>query len=79
MEFSFYRDQACSDLVPTETLATEGGCIDVEEPVGFAGVKLRMLAEGHDDRTDRGRVGIVEGEKIRPTWGDTSCCKPAGG
>ncbi|KYF81352.1 hypothetical protein BE11_15000 [Sorangium cellulosum] len=79
MEFSFYRDQACSDLVLTETLATEGVCIDLEEPVTFAGVKLRMLAEGHGDCIDRGRVGIVEGEKVKPTWGDTFCCKPAGG
>ncbi|WP_437741246.1 hypothetical protein WMF39_37165 [Sorangium sp. So ce1504] len=78
MEFSFYRDQACSDLVVTQTLTTESVCTDLAEPVAIGGVKLHVLAEGHGDCTNHGRVGIAEGEKIKPTWGQTFCCKPAG-
>ncbi|WP_437956161.1 hypothetical protein WME76_32535 [Sorangium sp. So ce119] len=79
MELSFYRDDACSDLALTQTLTTESVCIDLPEPVAFGDLQLRVLAEGHGDCIDHGRVGIAEGEKIKPTWGNTFCCKPAGG
>ncbi|WP_438039197.1 hypothetical protein [Sorangium sp. So ce128] len=78
MEFSYYSDQACSDLVLTQTLTTESVCTELAEPVAIGGIKLRMLAEGHGDCIDHGRVGIAEGEKIEPRWGQTLCCKPLG-
>ncbi|AUX36221.1 MULTISPECIES: hypothetical protein [Sorangium] len=77
MEFSFYRDQACSELLLTHTPTTESVCIDLAEPAAMGGIKLRLLAEGHGDCIDRGRVGL--GEKIEPGWGQTFCCKPLGG
>ncbi|WP_437916665.1 hypothetical protein WME73_19275 [Sorangium sp. So ce302] len=79
MEFSFYRDQACSDLVLTQTLTTERVCADLAKPVAIGGVKLRVLAEGHGDCTNHGRVRIAEGEKIKPTWGETFCSRALSG
>ncbi|WP_437606891.1 hypothetical protein WMF20_39095 [Sorangium sp. So ce834] len=77
MEFEYDSDPACSDLLLTHTPTTESVCIDLAEPAALGGIKLRMLAEGHGDCIDRGRVGL--GETIEPGWGQTFCCKPLGG
>ncbi|WCQ95528.1 hypothetical protein NQZ70_08305 [Sorangium sp. Soce836] len=44
MEFSYYSDRACSDLVLTQTLTTKSVCTELAEPVDIRGIKLRMLA-----------------------------------
>ncbi|WP_437658709.1 hypothetical protein [Sorangium sp. So ce1182] len=79
MEFLFYKDEACSDLVLTQTLTTETACTELAEPVVIGSVKARMLREREGGCVDRGRAGIVEGEKIAPADGSALCCKPAGG
>ncbi|WP_437315082.1 hypothetical protein [Sorangium sp. So ce385] len=79
MEFAYYSDRACSDLVLTQTLTTKSVCTELAEPVDIRGIKLRMLSEGHGDCIDHGRVRIEEGAKIEPDYGQVLCCKPLGG
>ncbi|WP_159397790.1 hypothetical protein [Sorangium cellulosum] len=79
MEFSYYKDEACSDLLLTQTVTTETACTELAEPAVIRGVKARMLKERVGGCIDHGRTGIMEGEKITPAEGSTFCCKPVGG